>query len=185
MENENKTAETKAPKAKAPPVAPPPAPGSQEAVSETWYFAHEKKAHGPFSFEDMERKVRGRMILPNTPVWQQGMEGWVELGKLPEFQATLLPPADVPASATELPDQVDTIVVDKNGRPIVETAFKISKRGAIIRSRHATDSDPVWLVKLPSNPELKIRARSSEEAEGAYRRYMGIRSSEFPFQVTS
>ena len=185
--------ETKAKaKAPAPAVTPPPLPANQPEPA-VWYFGFRNKTVGPFTLAQMHQKLASRQITKDSLVWQAGMEAWVKMSDAFDFSmaAGAAPPA-LPQQSEEIDETMTSIVVDNNYVPLVENAFKIAQRGGIIRSKFAGDADPVWLVRHPHNingtncdPALKIRARTQDEAEMTYRRYLGITGSEHPFQVAA
>ncbi len=63
------------------PSAPPPIPKAQ-----TYHFAIDGAAAGPFTLEQIKRKIASGMIDRETLAWREGMDGWESAGKMSEFQ---------------------------------------------------------------------------------------------------
>ncbi|MGZ5220813.1 MAG: DUF4339 domain-containing protein [Chitinophagaceae bacterium] len=67
----------------------------------TYYLFENGKQKGPFSFEDLKK----RLITSSTAVWREGMTEWSEAGKMEELASILVktPPAYPPDIKQEQP----------------------------------------------------------------------------------
>jgi hypothetical protein len=71
----NKEKET--PTTQTPPLPIP------DAIS--FYFAQNGKQQGPFSKQDIQKKIQSKEIIPSTLIWYTGLTEWNQAGEDNEF----------------------------------------------------------------------------------------------------
>lgn len=73
--------------------------------SAEWYYAVDGQSQGPVSQSDFDALVSNGTIRHDTLVWQEGMDDWLPLGRMPN--ATQTPPPMAPAWDTSAPVRDD------------------------------------------------------------------------------
>jgi len=73
----------------APPPLPVPAPAPQPAETPEWFYGANGQALGPFTVSHLRDLATRNEISLDTPVWKQGMAGWVRLGDVPELSSVV------------------------------------------------------------------------------------------------
>lgn len=61
-------------------VLPPPLP---DAIN--YYFAQHGKQLGPFTKQDIQKKILRKEIIPNTLIWHTGLTEWIQAGEDEKF----------------------------------------------------------------------------------------------------
>lgn len=59
-------------------------------AKEWFYDDAEKQRHGPMSFKEMKSLYAKEKITSSTRCWAQGLDGWRNLGNIPQFKWTLI-----------------------------------------------------------------------------------------------
>jgi hypothetical protein len=58
-----------------------------------WYYSKNGAQLGPIGPAEMESKLKAGEIASTDLIWKEGMADWLPVGKVPEIQALLSPPA--------------------------------------------------------------------------------------------
>jgi hypothetical protein len=66
---------------------PPPLP--QTFRRDGWFLEQEGNETGPWTDAELEEKFREGILVPNTLVWQEGMEDWVPANEVPLLEQRL------------------------------------------------------------------------------------------------
>ncbi|WP_276482151.1 DUF4339 domain-containing protein [Paraflavitalea pollutisoli] len=72
-----------------------------------YYLYIGARQYGPFSLAELKSKH----LHHHTPVWREGLNGWVKAGQVEELQA-ILPAIPVPPALVEAEEQVATPLAD-------------------------------------------------------------------------
>lgn len=95
----------------------------QEADRATWYYTTTTGQQGPFTADDMKRRIASRELSSSTLVWRDGMTDWsplsdTELFDPPRHSPPPLPPTKPPAASGSPPSSDSGV-----GHPEVSDGF--------------------------------------------------------------
>jgi len=78
--------------------APPPfgVPPPFGAPPVQFHIMHNNQQMGPYPVDQLRPGVASGQFTPQTPVWRQGMAGWLPAGQVPELAALFGPPVGGP-----------------------------------------------------------------------------------------
>ena len=89
-----------APKALATPPKPTGGPPPVGKAGRVWHLHVDGRNDGPFSADAVIEQIKTGKIGAHSLAWKEGMDDWVELGKLEEFRGALSTPPPVGKQTT-------------------------------------------------------------------------------------
>lgn len=113
-----------------------------------WIVINNKQA-GPYELE----QLRTLPVLPNTPVWHEGLDHWVPAAQVPEIVA-LFRPTQVSVPDSEKTDEsADTEISDNTDfqqNPATESDDTVTVENAAEESTSATSTDYTFTQTQPA-----------------------------------